>query len=254
MQRDKGNNFLRVFAIVEHLVDAGAPRSLAEITKATGLPKPSASRLCRMLEEEGFLSRHLDGQRYGIGARFFAVARGVIAGGPWQGGRRAVLERLVADVGETCNISIPDRTAMLYADRVEASLPLRIQLPIASRVPLHCTASGKLYLSTLATRRRRALIGRLELKRHTAKTLVDPGALEAELERVRAAGHGSDDEEFLEGMVAVSVPIRDGAGRFCASLAVHGPIQRMTLDRAKSYLPRLRSAADELEDLLANSG
>ncbi len=44
----------------------------------------------------------------------------------------------------TCNIATPDRDGMVYIDRVETKWPLRIQLPIGTTVPFHCTASGNL--------------------------------------------------------------------------------------------------------------
>ena len=56
-----------------------------------------------------------------------------------------------------CSVSftaLPDREAMVYIERVQTEWPLRIQLPIGTRVPFHCTASGKMYLSTLERRYR----------------------------------------------------------------------------------------------------
>ena len=61
---------------------------------------------------------------------------------------------------------------------------------------------------------------------------------------------GTDNEEFITGMVAVSVPIRDSKGRFCAAVAVHGPTQRLSLDTARKRLPALRRAARKIEALI----
>ena len=66
--------------------------------------------------------------------------------------RQTVLNALAEDVGETCNIAMPERHAMVYLDRVETKWPLRIQLPVGTEVPFHCTASGKMYLSSLKPR------------------------------------------------------------------------------------------------------
>ena len=68
------------------------------------------------------------------------------------------MNALVDDIGETCNLVIPGRQSMIYLDRVESAWPLRVQLPIGTRVPLHCTASGKLYLSTLSKSRQQRIL------------------------------------------------------------------------------------------------
>src|SRR3546814_19568276 len=54
-------------------------------------------------------------------------------------------------------------------------------------------------------------------------------------------------------MIAVSVPVKDEAGRMVASLAMHAPVFRMTLQAAKAHVGRLREAAKRLGDELRES-
>ena len=168
----------------------------------------------------------------------------------WSAARSST--RLVAEIGETCNISIPDGTRMIYAERVESRWPLRIQLPTGTPVPLHCTASGKLYLSQLAPSARKRILQRLPLTQNTRNSICDIDQLEAELRKTRQRGYAWDNEEFIEGLVAVAVPIKDPKGRFCAGLALHAPIVRMTLEIAVEQLPKLRASAQQIEVLLAD--
>ncbi len=135
---------------------------------------------------------------------------------------------------------------MLYVDRVETHWPLRLQFAIGSRVPLYCTASGKLYLSTLPQSQRRRVLARIDFEAHTPNTITDVDALETALDKVREEEIGTDNEEFLNGMVAVAVPVKDSRGRLCATIATQAPIQRMDLDAARSYIPNLRRAAAAL--------
>ncbi len=135
---------------------------------------------------------------------------------------------------------------MVYLDRVEAEWPLRTQLPIGTRVPLHCTASGKLYLSSFPATQQRRLVGALPLERHTPKTITDTEDLLAELERIRDSGIGTDDEEFIAGMTAVAVPLLGKKGRVVGTLACHAPSVRMSIEVALGYVPVLRQAAEAL--------
>jgi len=249
-RRTKGSSMQRALVVLEAIAGAERPVSPSELNGTLDLPKPTLHRLCQALERDGFLQRELDGRRLQPGPRLTRLALQVIAGAVQQAERKAVLQAVSARIGETCNLVVPDRNAMFYLDRVETHWPLRLQIPVGAHVPLHCTASGKLFLSSLPAARRKRLIGLLPLERRTARTLTDPAALEAALKRVRQDQVGSDDEEFIDGMVAVAVPIADCHGRLAACLALHAPRQRMTLAAARKHLPTLRQAAARLSALL----
>ena len=205
-----------------------------------------------MLLEERLLQYEIDGKRMFGGPRLFEFAGRVLSGSHLDLERRAILEDLADEIGETCNISIPEGTRMIYAERVESHWPLRMQLPTGTAVPLHCTASGKLYLAQLNPSQRHRMVSRMRLSKHTPFTIVDTEQLESELEQIREQGFATDNEEFIEGLVAVSVPICDPNGRFCAGLALHAPIIRMTMEDAIAQLPALRSAAQQIESLIAD--
>ena len=149
-------------------------------------------------------------------------------------------------IGETCNISVPDGLAMIYWDRVETEWPLKVQLPVGSRVPLYCTASGKLFLASLPPGRRRQLLARLDLQRRTPNTIADAAALEAALETIARSQMGTDNEEFIEGMIAIAVPIAEKSGRLFATLSFHAPVVRMSLEEAVGHADVLREAARDL--------
>ena len=115
-----------------------------------------------------------------------------------------------------------------------------------SRVPLHCTASGKLLLSALPPVQVRRLLGSGPLARYTDRTNTSIAALERELAKIRVSGVGTDVGEYLVGSVCMAVPVCDRQGRMCAAIAVHGPAPRMTLKKGHSFLPAMRSAAAEI--------
>jgi IclR family acetate operon transcriptional repressor len=159
----------------------------------------------------------------------------------------------VKEIGETCNITVLDATELVYLDRVESDWPLQIRLNTGSRVPLHCTASGKLFLSLAPAALRKAFFAAQSLARHTRRTIVDRTALESELNRIRKTRIGTDDEEFIEGMSAAAVPVMDARGKICATVAVHGPTTRLPLKRAIALAPALLKAAKAIENSFGES-
>jgi len=241
-----GSAIVRALGVLEFASGSERPVSLADVVAATGLPKPTAHRLLAVLERQRLLQREPDGKRYVAGPRLSALALGVLRSMSQRGPRHTILQALVEEIGETCNFTTFDGQEVVYLDRVEAQWPLRMILQPGSRVPLHCTASGKLFLSLLPLRKRQRLIGAAPLKRFTANTLTSPDQLERALDRVRDEMVGTDNEEFLAGLSAISVPVLDSRERVCAAVAVHAPTARMNIAEARAHLPALRRAATAL--------
>lgn len=241
---------LRLLLLIEELARVGVPITPTIANEVLGLPKPTIHRLFHTLEQEGFLQRDIDGRSFAPGARLRRLASSVLSTSRVRMVRQTVLNALAEDVGETCNLAIPERHAMIYLDRVETKWPLRIQLPVGTEVPFHCTASGKMYLSALKPRLFAKYLGIVTLNAHTEHTLTDPAALTAEIEMIRQQGYATDNEEFMDSMVAVAVPLLDSQKRLMSTLSVHAPTQRISLEGLKAHLPRLQSAANELSELV----
>jgi DNA-binding IclR family transcriptional regulator len=195
--------------------------------------------------------KRINGKSYQPGNRLFDVAVGVLANARFSATRHAILTALSEKVGETCNIAYPDGLSMAYSDRVETRAPLRLQFSLGMRVPLYCTASGKLYLSTLPRSRRKSVIGKLDLERRAKNTITDPEELIAEIDLIEKREVSIDNQELYDDVVAIAVPIKDRHGRFYSSLAIQAPASRLSVENSDRYLPLLREAARELS-LLAD--
>ena len=246
----KGSTVGRALDILDAVARAERPLTPTELAAALELPKATVHRLCGTLEERGYLRTRLGGRGVQAGHRLNRLAAGVLASAPLQARRRAVLEALSREIGETCNIAVPDGMEMVYYDRAETHWPVRVQLQIGSRVPAYATAGGKMYLSSLAPDVRARVIGHAAFVRHTANTLVEPEALHVELERTAARGHALDDEEYIDGMVALAVPVSDAQDRLYATLSFHAPCMRVPFARLTEFLPALERASRELATLL----
>jgi DNA-binding IclR family transcriptional regulator len=249
---EKSSAALRALAILETVAGSSSPMTATEINQVLRLPKPTIHRLCTMLETQGYLQPRLDGRGYLPGKRLSSMALGIFSNNDhWRTERHGILQRLSEKIGETCNISIPDGSQMIYFDRVETHWPLRIQLQKNDRVPIYCTASGKLFLNHLPTNKRTRLIAKMNYQQFTPSTLTNIEALKTELKRLRPLDIGVDNEEFMHGMVAVAVPLKNDDGQFFGALAMHAPSARMSMKNAMEQIPILREAATELIELIS---
>ncbi|GAP35802.1 IclR family transcriptional regulator [Piscinibacter sakaiensis] len=245
-----GGSAERSLRLLALLADEGRALGLAELAQRLALPKATVHRLCTALLASGWLARDLDEKSFAAGPALRRLALDTLNHGEQRGQRHAVLDALVQEVGETCNFTTLDGAEVLYLDRVEARWPLRLTLDVGSHVPLHCTASGKLFLALMAPGRREPLLHALALPRMTANTLTEAAALRAECEAIAARDYATDHEEYIAGLVAVAVPVRDRDGQVRAALAVHAPSARMPMDQALARLPALRRAAERMGELL----
>lgn len=237
---------LRTLRILEVIAASETALTPTEINARLGLPKQTAHRLCARLLAEGYLSHAPGGKRLRPARRLRLLAAGLMASSQLHIARRQILEDVARQVGETVNFVVPEERGMSYLDRVETDWAFRVQLPIGSHVPFHCTASGKTFLASLPPDRREKAVSALRLERATPNTITSAGRLLTELEQIAAQGHAIDNEEFMQGMVAIAVPMVDTQGRFLAALAFHGPCMRLTLDKLIEGKPMLLEASRRL--------
>ncbi len=244
---------VKAFAVIEVILSAGRPLSLPELAEGLGRPKQTVHRTAKQLEQNGFLYREPLRDRYAIGPKLFAISRDVMGWCLRYAPRHAALGRLVDQLGETCNVGILDGDEVLYIDRVESNFPLRAELQPGSRVPIHCTGLGKLFLANLPGRTRKRVLERIVLTRHTDNTLTDIDALEADCADIRSRGYAINNEEFHDGIISVAVPIHADNSRVISGLAVHAPAARMSVEQAVATVPVLQSFATEIaEDFLSD--
>ncbi len=241
---------LRILLILEVVGRTDKPLTPTEINAELGLPKQTVHRLCATLEAEGFLTRSPDGKRMKPARRLMDMGAGLVQSSRDPIIRHQVLENVARQVKETVNYVVPQETGMHYLDRVDTDWAFRIQLPVGTNVPFHCTASGKTYMASLPPAARRTFVAGLELKPLTDKTHTDHITLLEELALTRKRGYSIDNEEFMEGMVALAVPVTDAQGRYVASIAMHGPSQRLTPEKAISERSILQDGAERLQTIL----
>lgn len=246
----KGSAITRVLDILELVATSSRPISATELSDNLEIPKATIHRLCSTLENHGLLQSKMNGRGMLPGHRFHTIAVGVLASSPFRAERHAILSKLSLDIGETCNISIPDGSEMIYFHRAETHWPVRVQLQVGSRVPAHTTASGKMYLSSLPAAKRQRILANSDIRQHTINTVQDLGVLEKELELTRKRGFAVDNEEYIDGMVALAIAVTDHQKRLYATLSFHAPAMRVPFAALESHLPKLRLAAEQLCELL----
>jgi len=246
----KGSTVVRVLDILTTVTAADQPVTATELSEILDIPKASAHRLCATLEDAGFLKSRLNARGLVAGPVMQKMALDVLSRSDLNADHRAILQRLSTELGETCNLAVPHGTEMIYYDRVETHWPVRVQFEVGSRVPLHATASGKMYMSSLPIARREQWVDSLDLVSCTKNTITDRDVLIAELLEIQKNGYSTDKEEYIDGMVALAVPVTDTNGRLYATLSFQAPVMRIPIESLADFLPAVKAASNDLSNII----
>jgi DNA-binding IclR family transcriptional regulator len=236
----------RALSILDVLSLSEGGLVLREIASRSGLPKSTVHRLLSTLGLRGFVIRDPLTGTYRLGLKGMRHA----GSGP---DTRAVLSDLALSSGETANLGALTGTDVVYVDRVESPQALRWELGVGSRVPAHCSGMGKAILAFLDRDAVRRLLPS-RLKAYTARTITERDALLAELSLIRRRGYALDEEEFMDGVRCVAVPVWDGRDEVTGALSLAGPAFRLTTDAAMTQVRPLQDAALRISRIMASGG
>lgn len=204
--------------------------TLKELAERTGLSKSTALRLLETLESGKFVERDTVTGRYRLG--IVCVELGMV-GLEHMGIRRIALPRLSLlrdETQETVSLTVMEGGQVMYLDVLESPHPVKIAARPGRRLPLHCTATGKIFLAHMPREdAERVLSG--ELKRYTPNTVCDAALLREELQRIREQGFSTSEQQFELGISAVAAPIWDRDGKLAAVVGLAGPSYRISHQR-----------------------
>lgn len=209
---------LRTLDILEILTDAPRPLAAQEIAETLSIPVSSLSYLLATLCQRGYLTRNAD-RRYGPGPaldRFKATDADAA-----MTARAAPFVRMLrAQLNETAGFFLLrgfEIEVMLSETGLHA---LRYTQEVGSRAPLHAFAAGKAILATFDEGLLDRYFAEVERVRFTDKTVVEEGALRAELDAIRASGIARSDAEQASGIIGIGSAVRFERGTGALSVAV----------------------------------
>jgi IclR family acetate operon transcriptional repressor len=201
--------------------------SVVEIAESIDLSRSTTYRIAQRLRELGFLEVNAATARWRLGPE--AAQLGVAALQSTDVMRIAppILLGLLEGTREAVNLAVFDSDSMVLMYREQGPQSVTISSRLGSRRPMHASSLGKAYMAALKPTERRALIGRLELKRFTPETIVDKDALERVLAAVQKRGFADDRREFEQTLACCAAAVFDHRAVPVAAISVSGPAERI---------------------------
>lgn len=237
-----GRAFSRGLDVLEGLVGAAGPATLADLTKRTALPKPTVHRLLRILQSRGYAWQD-DQQRYLPSYRLLMLADRMQQSTAFIRVARPIMKALQQEVPETIHLAALEGDVVIYAEKLEALRPYRMASAVGWPFDLHSSAMGKAILAFLPPEESEERISRMQLTRYTDTTLTDPEALKAELATTKRVGFALDDEEDEEEVRCVGSAVLDHNLRPIGGICISAPTFQLSRDRAIELGPSVLRAA-----------
>ena len=239
----------RAFTVLRALAGRPGTSSLAEVTRASELPKSTVLRILAALEEQGAVQT-LAG-RYSIGPGLAAMSH---HGAPLSALRdvaRPYMVEVAETLEENVSLTIEDGDATLYLDTAVAESSVQVRDWTGERLPYHASSGGLALLSTWPDEDVQALVdGGLEA--FTATTVLTKSGLDEKFRHMQDTGIVWTLQEFSDDVTGVAAVIRTGGGEAVAALNVYGPDYRFPGERAEAEVAAvLLDACTKIGDRLA---
>lgn len=231
-----------------NLVAANPYLTLSELGRRAGVPAPTVLRLLRALQEESLVEVDRDG-RYRLGVHCLVLGSTYLENFDIRAEARAELERLAEETGETVHLGVPDRTEVIYVDKVETSHSVRMYSRVGAASPMYSTGIGKAILAYAGSELLDAVIA-AGIPRRTPNTITEPGRLREELKRVRDRGYSVDNIENEDGIRCAAAAVLRADGTPLAAVSVSGPDTRITQDRLPALGEAVVAVAERLSSRL----
>jgi IclR family transcriptional regulator, pca regulon regulatory protein len=243
----------RGLAVIRAFDDEHRELALSEVARSTGLTRAAARRFLLTLVKLGYVN--FSQGRFSLRPRVLELGYAYLSSLSLPEVSMPHMERLVAQVNESCSISVLDDTDIVYVARVPTRRIMSITLAVGTRLPAFVTSMGRVLLAGLPDDQLEERLARIEITPLTSRTVTDKDALRAIIAAVRRQGYAATDQELEEGLRSLAVPLRTHSGAVTAALnvSVHASRASMAVLR-REFLPlALDTAAAIEEDLRGTS-
>lgn len=245
--RDSGVQSVdRALSIIETLAEDDEGYRLSDLAIRTGLSTSTVHRLLATLESRRFVQFDRSQSKWHVGARCFTVGATFARRRNFAAQAVPYLRKLRDLTRETANLAVVDDEFIIVLTRMESREIMRSLTKLGGRVAMVASGVGKAVLATYSNEDVSAIIHHHGMPRLTKKSIVRPGELFKELEKIRRQGYAVDDEEACMGLRCVAAVVFNDCAEPLAAISVSGMTSRLTDERLPQLGQTVREVAAEL--------
>ncbi len=225
---------------------------IADLADELGMSRSTTHRYVITLARLGYLEQGAR-RKYNLALRVTDLGISAMSATGLPEHAHFYLEELCARTGFTVSVAVLDGPEILIVDRLRGArrgqrlIDLDLDLATGSRLPVYCTAAGKLLLANLPDQLQREWLADLQLTKRAPNTIRSKTALRQELLKVREESLAVAEEELAPHLYAIAAPIRSSTGEVIASTAMTAHSSMISMEELIDALgPHLISTADRI--------
>jgi DNA-binding IclR family transcriptional regulator len=197
----------KCFSVLTLMADAKRPFGFNEIVKNLGLNKSTVFNILHTLNDLGVLEKGPD-SLFRLGPRLFILGNAAAGGSELIQTVHPYLETINRDFKLSTFFGILSGQEVIILDKADRAHRIKVSSEIGMRIPIFAGVAGKALLSQLPETDIEKILSENTPKRYTPRTIIDKTAYKKEILSVKKTGIAYDREEYIEGLIAVAVPLQ----------------------------------------------
>ncbi|MEU6644109.1 IclR family transcriptional regulator [Saccharomonospora sp. NPDC046836] len=236
----------RAFRVLQAFSADRMTLGVAEIVRATGLPRTTVLRLIETLTAEGVLESGVDGQ-VRVGTRMIGWAAFAEAAWAVPEASLARMRELATETGETVSLYVRKGLHRVVVGQAPSPNTLRHVVQTGDELPLWAGSAAYVLLGLEPPAERDELIARVSA---TAESPSNADTLRDGVEHAMAQGWSISHGQREPGNTGLAVPVDPATGARALArpvvLALGGPTVRFTDDKIPGFVAAVRRCADDI--------
>jgi len=240
----------KAFDIINYIADQKQEQGATEISEGLGYGVSATYHILNTLKESNIITQNEKTKKYKLSLKLWQLGMTAYNQNNISLELRPYLAKLRDYTGETANLTILEGEEIVYVAQEESDKLIKMFTKTGATAPLHCTASGKIFLAYKDQEERDNIIGGLKLEKFTDNTITDKKSLKKELLTIKEHGYGFDEEERDEDVSCIAAPVFGPNEEVMACLSISGPNNRFSDDNKKKWIRIIVDIAKEASEHL----
>jgi IclR family transcriptional regulator, KDG regulon repressor len=236
----------RTLDIIESLSEYKTGVGVTTLSKELKLHKSTVHRLLTTLMLRKYVEQDPETSKYKLGMRLFELGNAVLSKLDIRQHAMPYLRQLWRTTGETIQLAIVDQYKVLYVDVLETLERVGVKSNVGERVPLHCSAPGKVWLASLPDDRMGEVLKLVKYEPFTPYTIDNIDKLKASVAQAKELGYSIDNQESSTDLISVASAVRNYRGRVIACVAITAPALRMNEEKIKEMGFNVKATTEKI--------
>lgn len=241
---------IKAVEIIELLSSTDEELGATEISNRLNYGVSATYHILNTLKITKMIEQDNKTKKYRLGLKLWKIGKMAREQNHLSSFIKPYLKNLRDLTGETVNLTILDNGEIVYIAQEESNKLIRMFTKIGARVPLHCSAAGKVLLAFQPKDKQDSIIEILNFNRFTDKTVTEPRILKKELQSIRQKGYAFDDEEREYGVSCIAAPIFDFDREVIAAISISGPTSRLDRKIKESFIEEILKITNDISSQL----